>query len=980
MMRRAVLLSLAILMALPAIAFAAREDDFNFAQGLVGLKYYDLAKEEFEKIISDSGRPGDQRANGELGLALLLKAQASDMMLDTTSETEATLALFDEAESRFDKFLSNNPGHKKRTDARFEVGLLLQAKGTFLSGRAEKEPDKAESLKAAAESGFDQATDLFKGVAEALEGEADNLTETELEGERGEMITWNSKRARFYEAVCHYNKGILYAEDGAEREGTLERAIELLTDFVWDNEDNILGAYAYLYLGLCKKALDLPDEALEFLKVASSGYPIPDPKYASDFRNWTDLYLQGYFKLGEYCNDLGQVGEKDYRDIAIQQFKEMDEKIAMIAWDRKFGHLALLQWSRALMGLQEFNEAMDLATRVSLRGEELAPTSEWGAATAYMANRLLNEIIGEAGSRNIDLSLPPDVLLKAAMGKKTSREWGYAVRAFQEVVKSAKTAEAIKSYAIPAWMEIGECYYREDKYLEAFFAYDAVVKGHRTVDEKLAGDAAYYRYRAATALYASTKDPKDEELKKSARSSFASEFPQHPRSIDLQYYEGADYIADGDAFSTAGEKEKATASYNLALERLNGVKKSSILYAKARARIGEIYYKTDKTKEALEMFDWVEKYVADRDNVTTDQERNLNRLQARALSTYWNCMCQVRRKRFDKVLEVLADYETKFADENVKNFHGPVKFERIRALIRTEDIPGAEKEALILRDQDPESPRTALAFYLIGMAYFDEAAKSDEAAKAGDAGEKQRWLDMLTKAADYFTYYLTRKAEPSAGDYQTLGIWFYKLGDLEQAAPNLEKSLLMMSTELELLDPKDPRHMELLKQIEGITVMLSEILLKNGDYAKAGEFFENLLIPDKGARKRVEELLEQQEHTLAELQELMDKIRAVPSFMEGYARVLRELGKPEDCLRALTLLRLLTTADRKQRYTTPWWEWQYLTFQIWLDLGVNHRVRQALENIIAKYDEYEGLGVLERSGRKKELTTIKLAAEKALRK
>ena len=43
------------------------------------MKYYDLAKEAFEQIISDTGRHGDQRANGELGLALLLKAQAADM-------------------------------------------------------------------------------------------------------------------------------------------------------------------------------------------------------------------------------------------------------------------------------------------------------------------------------------------------------------------------------------------------------------------------------------------------------------------------------------------------------------------------------------------------------------------------------------------------------------------------------------------------------------------------------------------------------------------------------------------------------------------------------------------------------------------------------------------------------------------------------------------------------------------------------------
>ena len=46
-MRRAVLLGLAILLALPALAQAARDDDFEFAERLVRPKYYDLAQEQF---------------------------------------------------------------------------------------------------------------------------------------------------------------------------------------------------------------------------------------------------------------------------------------------------------------------------------------------------------------------------------------------------------------------------------------------------------------------------------------------------------------------------------------------------------------------------------------------------------------------------------------------------------------------------------------------------------------------------------------------------------------------------------------------------------------------------------------------------------------------------------------------------------------------------------------------------------------------
>jgi len=973
-MKRAVLLGLALIVALSAVAQAARNDDFDFAQGLVRLKYYDLAKEAFEEIISDTGRTANQRANGELGLAMLLKAQAGDMAGDMKSETDKTLALFDEAEGRFDKFLSNNRGHVKVIDARFDVGLLLQAKGTFLSTRAETETDKAESLKSAAEGAFDQAVDLFKGVADSLEAKADEMSTSELETEKGSMTVWNSKRARFYEAVCHYNKGILYEEGGAEREGTLERANELLLDFVWDNEDNILGAYAYLYLGLSNKALNLPGEALEYLQVVCSNYQIPDREAdEAVYANWTDLYLQGYFKLGEYCNTLGQVDDKDYREIAIQELTEMPKRI-VVTWERKFGHLALLEWARALMGLGEYNAAMDLATRVSLKGDELAGATEWGAATAYAANRLLTEIISGAKASGKAIVAPPDVLLKAALGRMTSRLWGQAISSFQGVVTASQTPEEIKEFAIPAWMKIGECYYRQEKFLEAYFAYDSVVDSQRNVDEQLAGDAAYYRYRAATALYAATRDTKDEGLKKGARSSFAGEFPKHPRSIDLQYYEGADYIADGDALGAAHDADASTARFKLANDRLKGVKKSSILFCKAKARIGEIQYKLGNYAEAQKMFDWVEKYIANPDHITTDRERSANRLQARALGAYYSTLCYVKLKRWDKVLTRIEGYETAFADENVKNFHSPVKFERIRAYIKTKKLEAAEKEALTLRTVDSESNRVPLAFYLVGVAFFDASVE------AKNAENDELWREYLTKAANYFTFYLSKKAKPTADDFQTIGIWWYQLGELEQAAPHLETALLMLNEILDKIEDKSsPEYKALLKKIEGITVMLSEILLKSGDYAKAKTFFEELLVPDPGARKRVMELLELQEHSLVELKELMAKIRSVPSFMEGYARVLKELGGLPDCLKALTLLRILSTADRTLKYQPVWWDWQLLTFEIWLDLGVNHRVRQALDNILAKYKNYKGLGVLERSGHTEEFNKISQQAQREIR-
>ena len=87
---------------------------------------------------------------------------------------------------------------------------------------------------------------------------------------------------------------------------------------------------------------------------------------------------------------------------------------------------------------------------------------------------------------------------------------------------------------------------------------------------------------SADALQKVTKADADKELKKTSRSEFAAKFKDHPRAIDLQYYEGADYITDGDAMSWRKDTEAAKQLYGLALERLTATKPSSILYAWAR--------------------------------------------------------------------------------------------------------------------------------------------------------------------------------------------------------------------------------------------------------------------------------------------------------------------------------------------------------------------------------------------------------------
>ncbi|MEN8148359.1 MAG: hypothetical protein ABFS86_00965 [Planctomycetota bacterium] len=958
-MRRAFIAILALAV-VATTAHAGRSDDFEFAQGLMDRKYYDLAKEQFEKIVNDTSRSGEEQAAGGLGLAMLLKNQAADGRGDPTQDPADVLKIFAEAEARFDTFLTDFPNHPKRDIARFEVGGLLYTKGLFLRDLIEKEPEKVAEYRAQAETAFDAAIDLFKEVADNLEEKAENDAKHD----------WPSRRARFFELAATYDKGMVYEAGTAERQGVLQKCIKMCENFIWDNEENLLGGFAYMYWGLVHRGLDEPADAMGYLGICAE-LPLPDPDRdgMASFSAWAGLVMQACFKLGEYANELGERDGVDYRDQAIAVLERMQERIPQ-CWDMKFGHFALLEYARALSGLQRFADARDVVSRISQKGDEIGKRQEWGLATAFKANKLLNEILADAKIAGKTIKTAPSVLFKAASGKMDARQYTEAVLAFQAVVSACETPEQIEEFAMPAWMSIGRGYYLSNCFVEAYYAYDRTEQLFKGKD--VAGEAAYLRYRAINARYAETKDPRDLALVKKARSKFATDYKDHPRSIDLQYYEGADLITDGDALRADGKELEAKAIYNDALTRLGNTKTTSILYAKAQARIGELLYKLEKPRDALKKFDAVEAYIADRKNVTTDPNRRANRLQARSIAAYYRARCHKDAKDWTAAAAALDDYETKFPEET--SFHAAVKFERLRALLRLDRLAESEAQFANLRKDWPEAAQIPLAARLISSYCGKKRKELKDKDAAGCA-------EMTRKTAEYYVVYMeTRRpaSEPTWQEAQLLGSWYFEIDDLAAAEPWLEKALEGLAIDIDTAEGERLVKLEL--QADGLLQKLAGILLRQKKYGEAKSKLEDLLIPDEGAKKRVLELLKQQKHSPASLKELMSKIRPIPTLMENLARTYKFVGDPDDLLRALTLILVLERADPGNKYTEIGWRRKLLRCEVYLQYGRDFRDQSALKNVIKLINDWESLGVLDKCPVKEELFKVRAEASRLLAK
>jgi len=345
-------------------------------------------------------------------------------------------------------------------------------------------------------------------------------------------------------------------------------------------------------------------------------------------------------------------------------------------WQRQFGQLAVIEQAKALIGLGGFKEAKALLERIVKEGKTLpAPAEvEWGSLTTFHAERLLLRIIAES-----DLPATVEKLIRAAKMTMSSHKWAEAEALFLAAAAACATEEEIRECAIPAWMDIAQCRYRDNRFKEAYEAFDHLLRNFKTLDADRAGDVAYFRYRAAAALFAKTRHADHKALKLNARWSFVRTYPDHPRASDTRYYEGVDLVSKGDALQKDGLREQALAAYARSAEYFTTMKPSSILYAKARARIVEVNYRTGAHDEAVRAMAEILAYLADPKNLTTDPLRKPNRQSASALATYYGAGSLGKLRRWQEVLDLLADYEKKYSSEELTISHDGIKLMRAHA-------------------------------------------------------------------------------------------------------------------------------------------------------------------------------------------------------------------------------------------------------------------------------------------------------------
>jgi biopolymer transport protein ExbD len=145
--------------------------------------------------------------------------------------------------------------------------------------------------------------------------------------------------------------------------------------------------------------------------------------------------------------------------------------------------------------------------------------------------------------------------------------------------------------------------------------------------------------------------------------------------------------------------------------------------------------------------------------------------------------------------------------------------------------------------------------------------------------------------------------------------------------------------------------------------------------AAALTLLEPILVNKPENRERVRALLETQEHTRSELEELVTKIEPSWPLLVAAARLSAAGGGQQDDLRALTLLHL-ASCDPEDRYGERWWNTQVLVLRLYDQFYRDFKVEQARVNLVNLVKNWRDLGVLERSPVKDEILKLESASNR----
>lgn len=810
-----------------ATAAFARDDDVDFAMALANRGYEDLAEKEATRMLQGAVTPEARENAAYTRCQLLRRAALVAAAGGDRSDPKEVRGKFTAAIESFAAFLKTSPGSRLAPDAEFNVGNLMKDYAYYLSKHRDRFPAaEREGVGKEAAKTFEDAVSYLRKIKDR-EHEQDKDLPNEDESK-----FWERNIAWYYLCLAMHDRAMIHPPGDALRNQHLTSASEETTLLLEETEGGVFGFYAGKLLGniFWHRAQGASGFNSEDLKQALEWFDVPlgaaDITDLDQYPPVRSAMLEAAFEFGEMCNAVGSLDGVNYAKLLVERLTTMEKKQPSMRKETS-GLKALVEKAKAIAKMGSPDAAMTLLNGIS---EEVKDSPQLGAVD-QLAKLALNEVLASIPSGS-SLKIGPDVLYKAAEGSRRDGEFGRAVRTYQRTILSCENdpdadrrKTLIGEYETKCWERLTECYYRMERFLEAFFAADVPVQKYlaarRTDEDPAIGGLATMRVRCIQeVLKRAPKERQDhyKSMLKAAqdliaeRMSWAGEDTVYAVASQKK---GAALrlLAQGDAAGAEAAFKEAMATYAKV-----GEKESK--YRLAQVAIGECLVAMGKPADGLQHLG---AYLAARKDEGGKDAPPPDR-QAYGLAVYWIADAHQGMKDAAKVLDALADFEDRFQGASLEVYFPRVRFLRVQNLVAAKRGSEAEAEAEALRKESPDHSVTPLAALVVANDLIQRSAKAEA------AGDRNGSREIKRRALDWYDWWLKRTASPTADNYTRVGEFHSDIGSVERAAEYWTKSLEMYT--------KDGNA----KEAELLTVYLAGLLVDSGRFAEALPKFEVLFV------------------------------------------------------------------------------------------------------------------------------------------
>jgi len=748
------------------------QDDLDFAVDLARYRYFDLANEYVERIKS-SPMSENEKSTLHMTTASILQLAA-----DYSTDQEERYTSFNRAIEEFKGFIEYNTYHPKYNEARIKLADVYQNLGRYLNdkrGRMTDDPEAAETLKKEADQAYKECVQLLNDVVKSLRESSDN-NQSAGQVEQAEKDLTEAQQAEYSKGIAYYHWGLTFDEGEFNREDYLDRCIETLDEYIWDADDtnfNSLWAYvfqgrAYVEKGDLEDGLDLVKDLLNSERGGITVDHTDDvgPEYKHFVTDLieaaTRLTARIYYLLEDYDK------ADECVTILMKEFERKGFELSQV------GNSARLFQARSIFdkgGPDNKARAAEICNDVS----EHNPTNYIG----YEARILLNEIINSSGGADIGVS--PQVLMAAADGSKSQKNYFDAVLGYMKVLAACKTKQQTDEFESKTWLSIGQCYQLMKRHLEAAAAFEqGFLKADKNKNEITYESCALNWQNSLFIRQKNTKDPFDEKRNRTAIQVLVSKNIKK----DLQLMLAKEAFAKAMSAQTIEVKKE---EFTKALNEFRSIDIKSKLYSTALIYQGRCNYEMEEYGEAIKRLKYFEKYMQNMGPAKSREDKQ-DRKKAEAQGAYWLAESYSKEKKYSDAVKTLSGFESRFPSQ--VGFFAPVIYNRIQSRLGLKDFKNAETFYSTLKKKYPDSDLISISAFYISQAFIGNATSLK--AKEGEESPKE-YYDNLLKGVQYMDSHCEMDQYRSYSNLKNVCNWYKKIGEYNFKNDKNDKKLLELA-------------------------------------------------------------------------------------------------------------------------------------------------------------------------------------------